>query len=88
MGYRVSKAALNMLMVQDAKYLGRQGIKVFSVCPGLVRSYLRGGSEEQVSAGGRAGDPLNSGRFILDIIEGKRDQDVGKFVWKDGIRPW
>ena len=86
--YRMSKTALNMLMVQDAKVLGKQGVKVFAVCPGLVESNLRGEGEQQRTAGGRAGDPDVSGQTILRIMEGERDADVGKFVHKDGIRPW
>ena len=86
--YRTSKAALNMLMLQDWKALGPQGIKVFAVCPGLVESNLRGVAKEQVTAGGRAGDPEVSGRTMLKILEGERDGDVGKFVHKDGIYPW
>lgn len=86
--YRMSKAALNMLALQDVKLLGRQGVKVFAVCPGLVESGLRGHSEQERSAGGRAGDPKVSGETILSILEGKRDEDVGKFVHKDGVYPW
>lgn len=86
--YRMSKAALNMLMLQDAKTLGKQGVKVFAVCPGLVVSNLRGEGEQERSAGGRAGDPEVSGQTILGIMEGERDADVGKFIDKDGVIPW
>lgn len=86
--YRMSKAAVDMLMVQEYKVLSKKGIKVFAVCPGLVRSNLRGTEEHQVNAGGRAGDPDVSGRLILSIVEGKRDADVGKLVHKDGVWDW
>ena len=86
--YSVSKAALNMLTVKYTKILGEKGVMVFVVCPGLVRSYLRGHSEEEVSSGGRAGDPAVSGQLILDVIEGKRDADVGRLIHKDGVYPW
>ncbi|TAQ89244.1 hypothetical protein B7494_g2445 [Chlorociboria aeruginascens] len=86
--YRSCKSALNMLAVDYSKTLGKQGVKVFAVCPGLVRSNLRGTSEEARSYGGMAGDPKISGNLILDIMEGKRDIDVGKFVKKDGLWPW
>lgn len=86
--YRISKAGMNMLALQDSKTLGKQGVKVFACCPGLVESNLRGEAAEQMSAGGRAGDPDESGRFILGIVEGRRDGDVGKFVHKDGVHPW
>lgn len=86
--YRMSKAALNMMTIQMNKQLAPQNVRVFAFCPGLVRSRLRGESEEAISYGGRAGDPLVSGRAVLDIIEGKRDVDAGKLVHKDGIYPW
>ncbi|KAJ9604942.1 hypothetical protein H2200_010331 [Cladophialophora chaetospira] len=86
--YRISKAALNMLVVEEAKELGPQGIKTFAICPGLVRSNIRGRSEEAVSAGGKAGDPRISGQTILRVIEGQRDQETGKVLHKDGVYPW
>lgn len=87
-GYRMSKAALNRATLQQHKQLHGQNVRVFAYCPGLVRSNLRGESEDAVSAGGAAGDPMNSARGIFDIIEGKRDADVGKFLNVDGTYPW
>jgi NAD(P)-dependent dehydrogenase (short-subunit alcohol dehydrogenase family) len=86
--YRTSKSGLNMWALQDYKELAPQGVKVFTFCPGLVRSNLRGPDEEFVSAGGNAGDPAVSGESILKIVKGERDADVGKFVHKDGVYPW
>ena len=86
--YRMSKAALNMSMLQDAKVLGKQGVHVFAVCPGLVESNLRGRSQQEVTAGGKAGNPDEAGRTILRIIEGGRESDMGKFVHKDGFYDW
>lgn len=95
--YRMSKAALDMLMVQDHKALagngdtnaeGKRGIKVFAICPGLVESELRGSTEEQRTCGGRAGSAEGSGRFIQSVVEGERDEDVGKFVHEGGCWPW
>ena len=86
--YRMSKAALNMLMMQDAKTLGPKGVKVFAVCPGLVESNLRGTSQEARTVGGKAGDPKVSGRTMLRILEGARDAEAGLFVHKDGVYPW
>jgi NAD(P)-dependent dehydrogenase (short-subunit alcohol dehydrogenase family) len=86
--YRMSKAALDMLVVQQHKLFGSKGIRVFAVCPGLVRSNLRGKGEEDVSAGGRAGDPIIPAEMILSIIEGKRDADVGKFLRDDRVLSW
>ena len=86
--YRMSKAAINMQAVQDSKELGTRGVKVFVVCPGLVRSALRGDAEAEISAGGAAVDPIVSAQLILSIVEGQRDADVGKFVHKDGVDSW
>ncbi|KAK5045510.1 hypothetical protein LTR84_009128 [Exophiala bonariae] len=86
--YRISKVALNMLIVEESKELGPRGVKTFGVCPGHVRSNIRGRSEEAISSGGRAGDPRISGQTILRVIEGQRDQHVGKMLHKDGVYPW
>ncbi|KAJ5635926.1 uncharacterized protein N7484_009239 [Penicillium longicatenatum] len=85
--YRMSKAALNMMTVQMHKRLEGK-VRVFAFCPGLVRSMLRGVSEEAVSAQGHAGDPMESGKAIFEIILGRRNDDVGKFLHKDGFYPW
>ena len=86
--YLVSKAALNMLAVFEAGEWGHEGLKVFVMSPGFVRSNLRGESEEARSGWGKAGDPALSGQIVLDIVQGKRDADVGRFVHKDGVYPW
>lgn len=86
--YRSSKAALNMVVIQDWKEARGTALKVFAICPGFVESNLRGTSEEQRTGGGTAGDPMVSGQLILSIIEGKRDQDEGKLIHKDGVYPW
>ena len=85
--YRASKAALNMLALQEHREHGDK-IKVFAVCPGFVRSNLRGTSEEERSGWGKAGDTKESGQGILDIVEGKRDEGRAKFLYKDGEYPW
>ncbi|KAL8705955.1 MAG: hypothetical protein Q9201_000949 [Fulgogasparrea decipioides] len=83
--YRASKAALNMVAILEAKQYSRQGLKVFAMCPGFVVSNLRGTSEEARNGwGGDAKDPEISGKIVLSILQGERDADVGKFVWKDG----
>ncbi|KIW12231.1 hypothetical protein PV08_09507 [Exophiala spinifera] len=88
--YSASKSALNQMMIYESKINAKKGLNVksFAVCPGFVRSHLRGRTEEQISGWGGAGDPKVSGQTILSIVEGKRDADVGKFVHKDGVYPW
>jgi len=85
--YRCSKAALNMLAACYAKELKEDfGCKVWAVDPGLVVTNLLGDPERIRARGG--GDPAVSARTMLDICEGKRDEDVGKLVFKDGVYPW
>jgi NAD(P)-dependent dehydrogenase (short-subunit alcohol dehydrogenase family) len=86
--YQVSKAALNMLAVLESTTHGSKGLKVFAMCPGFVRSNLRGPGEDAISGWGEAGPAEVSGELLLGIIEGKRDADVGGFVHKDGVYPW
>lgn len=86
--YRASKAALNVVMLDEWAIYNTKGLKTFGVDPGLVVSNLRGSSDHARSAGGRAGDPAESGEVVLRIIQGKNDQDVGKVIDKDGIVAW
>ncbi|KAF7713430.1 Uncharacterized protein PECH_001287 [Penicillium ucsense] len=87
--YRMSKAALNMMTIQMHKRLMGKNVRVFAYCPGLVRSRLRGESEEEVSAQGRAGDPMVPGRGLLDIVAGRRDEEAGQFLSAAcGVFPW
>ncbi len=87
-GYRASKAALNMIALQESIEFSETALKVFALCPGFVRSNLRGESEEARSGWGKAGDPKRSGETLLSIIQGERDADAGKFVHADGVYPW
>jgi NAD(P)-dependent dehydrogenase (short-subunit alcohol dehydrogenase family) len=84
--YRASKAALNMYMVQKSKELGKQGIKVWAVDPGVNATNLAG-SVEQATAHG-AKHASNGAQDVVDVVEGKRDDCIGKSVWTEGIRPW
>lgn len=86
--YRMSKSALDMIAITEHYKYGPKGVKVFALCPGLVKSNLRGTKPEQVNAGGRAGSADVSGQTVLSVIEGQRDADAGKFVHKGGVYPW
>jgi NAD(P)-dependent dehydrogenase (short-subunit alcohol dehydrogenase family) len=87
LAYRMSKVALNMLMACHYLDYGKIGIKVFAVCPGYVATNLSGNSPEDMAKRG-AGSPVVSGQTILSIVDGRRDEDVGKVVHKDGVHPW
>lgn len=86
--YRASKAALNMVALQESIEFSETALKVFAVDPGFVRSNLRGQSEEARSGWGKAGSAERSGEFIRSVIQGDRDADVGKFVHNTGVYPW
>lgn len=77
-----------MLAVLKAAEYGPKGLKVFVMSPGFVRSNLRGSTEEARGGWGKAGDPEVSGQLVLNIVQGKRDADVGRFVYKDGLYDW
>jgi len=88
--YRMSKAALNMLVACHHVELGPKGIKVWAFNPGYVVTNLSGtgekGKQERIANG--AGDPKESAEGIVACVDGRRDKDVGKFVNKDGFHPW
>jgi NAD(P)-dependent dehydrogenase (short-subunit alcohol dehydrogenase family) len=84
--YRISKAALNMWAACAAKEGKEQGIRVWTVDPGLVATNF-GGNKEALEQMG-AGSSEVSAQTILSIIEGRRDADIGKLIYKDGVHPW
>jgi len=89
--YRMSKAALNMLMACNKAEYGPKGVKTWTFCPGYVVTNLSGtgeaGLKQRVDNG--AGSPVVSGKNLADIVFGKRDEDEGKFVHDEsGIHPW
>lgn len=85
--YRSSKTAMNMMMLNWAKTLEVDGVKVFGISPGFLATGL-GGMEPDFLRKMGAGDPSIGGTFIKDVVEGKRDDDSGKVINKDGVTPW
>jgi NAD(P)-dependent dehydrogenase (short-subunit alcohol dehydrogenase family) len=81
-GYRCSKVALNMLMLDWNHKVKQDGVKVFAVGPGFLATGL-GGMPEVAKAMG-AGHPSAGGDILKRVVEGERDADVGKIVEKDG----
>lgn len=86
--YRVSKAAINMLALQEYIEYSDTALKVFAASPGFIRSNLRGESEEFRSGWGKADDPEVAGQMVLNIILGKRDADIGKLLHRESVIPW
>ncbi|OAQ99082.1 hypothetical protein LLEC1_07697 [Akanthomyces lecanii] len=84
--YRSSKTGLNMTMREWHRMLKDDGVKTWAVSPGFLATRLGGDQEANKKMG--AGDPALGGGFIKDVIEGKRDADIGKVITRDGIQPW
>ncbi|KAL7006365.1 hypothetical protein EMMF5_004018 [Cystobasidiomycetes sp. EMM_F5] len=87
--YRMSKAALNMLVACDA-YEFKDKIKVFALCPGYVITDLSGEREAKEKAG-IAKSPDHSAKAIFNIASGHRDQEHGLFLHDEElgeIYPW
>ncbi|KAI7532373.1 NAD(P)-binding protein [Hortaea werneckii] len=85
--YRSSKTGLNMLMTQWHRLLKEDGVKVWAISPGFLATGLGGIGAEQLKKLG-AWDPSEGGRFIKDVVEGKRDGETGKVIRADMIQPW
>ncbi|KUI72944.1 Carbonyl reductase [NADPH] 1 [Cytospora mali] len=83
--YRASKAALNMISVCQAVEYGPLGWKVFCYNPGFTASNLSEQNKEEKGA-----QPTSEGaRPIVDMLNGKRDEDHGKFCGVGrGTIPW
>lgn len=82
-GYRCSKTALNMLMLDWNHKLKEDGVKVWGVAPGFLATNLGNLREMVTEMGG--GHPSIGGEMLKTVVEGKRDGEVGKIVNKDGI---
>jgi NAD(P)-dependent dehydrogenase (short-subunit alcohol dehydrogenase family) len=87
-GYENVRGSGAYQVVLEAGEYGPKGLKVFALSPGFVVSNLRGRSEEARTGGGKAGDPEVSGQIVLDILQGRRDANVGSLIHKDGVYPW
>jgi NAD(P)-dependent dehydrogenase (short-subunit alcohol dehydrogenase family) len=87
--YRMSKAALNMATACMHANFQTWGAKVWAYCPGYAITDLTGEGD----AGRKEGNGLvscgSSAGGIIDIVDGKRDDDVGRFLQFGGrILPW
>ncbi|KAL9108428.1 MAG: hypothetical protein Q9227_006762 [Pyrenula ochraceoflavens] len=66
----------------------KRKLKVFAVTPGFVVSNLRGKGEEERSGWGMAGPVEAAGEFLREVLEGKRDGEVGRLIGRDGVYGW
>lgn len=92
--YRISKAALNMLTACMKYNYREDGFKVWAFCPGFVITDLGVSSDKSVDArkvreerGAESSEVSAQG--ILEIVEGKRDEEEDKFLQRyGGTWPW
>ncbi|KAG9192474.1 hypothetical protein G6011_11208 [Alternaria panax] len=73
-GYRMSKAALNMLTAYQYNQLKPNGFKVWAYCPGFVVTDLGGDREQRKENGIESSE--TSAKGLLEIVQGERDADV------------
>lgn len=85
-GYRCSKTALNMLVLDWAHKLKADGVKVWGTAPGMLATNLGGMKEKAIEMG--AGHASIGGKFFVSVVEGARDADAGKLIQRDGITPF
>ncbi|KAI8631637.1 NAD(P)-binding protein [Xylariaceae sp. FL1651] len=85
--YRSAKTGLNMVMREWHRTLLNDNVKVWCISPGFLATGLAGIGAEKLKQMG-ALDPSIGGNFIKDVVEGKRDHDVGKVIRRDMIQPW
>lgn len=86
--YRSSKVGMNMLMREWYRILLNDGVKVWCVSPGFLATGLSGIGPDKMRKMG-ALEPFVGGEFIKDVVEGKRDADVGQVIRNHGkIQPW
>jgi NAD(P)-dependent dehydrogenase (short-subunit alcohol dehydrogenase family) len=85
--YRMTKAALNMFSATTYAHFKDQGVMVWSFCPGFVVTNLAGTRDKRADMGAESSE--TSAQAILDIVEGKRDAEVGTFIGRyDAQFPW
>lgn len=82
--YRASKAAMNMVTADQAVRYEPFGFKVFAFCPGFTASNFSPHNTNENGA-----KPVEEGVTpLVDILEGKRDDEAGKFLHNTGQYNW
>ncbi|KAF7960349.1 hypothetical protein EAE96_000034 [Botrytis aclada] len=89
-GYRCSKVALNMLMLDWNHKVKEDGVRVWAVAPGMCATNLGGGGGlgQELAYEMGSEHPRRGGAIIRSVVEGERDGDVGKIVGRDGVVDW
>lgn len=73
-----------MLMLDWNHKLKADGVKVWSVGPGMLKTGL-GGLPNEMLGKMPLGHPSIGGAIMRQVVEGERDADVGKIVVKGGL---
>ena len=90
--YCISKAALSMSAALYAQRLAPQGVLVFEIRPGIIRTDMiarvEQAYEEKVRAGllpqGRLGEPADIARVVRAVADGLLDYSAGTVIDCDG----
>jgi NAD(P)-dependent dehydrogenase (short-subunit alcohol dehydrogenase family) len=85
--YRSAKTGLNMMMRDWLRVLKEDGVKCWSVSPGMLATGLGMGDPAFLRKLG-ALEPSVGADFVRSVVEGERDGDVGLAVRKAGVQPW
>ncbi|KAH6984468.1 dehydrogenase with different specificitie [Ilyonectria sp. MPI-CAGE-AT-0026] len=93
LAYRVSKSAMNLVMVEWARLLKNDGVAVFNISPGFLATGLGDDKDtgDQIDKGALGAiDPDVGAAFCADVIEGKRDEEAWppKVLRRDHLQPW
>ena len=75
-----------MMMREWARLLKNDGVKTFAVSPGLLATGLGGDTDKLKRMG--ALEPRIGAAFVRRVIEGGRDESMGKIVNRAGIQDW
>jgi NAD(P)-dependent dehydrogenase (short-subunit alcohol dehydrogenase family) len=90
--YCISKAGLSMSAALWAERLAKEGIRVFEIRPGVIRtemiSIVEKKYQERISSGlvpqGRMGEPEDVARAVRAIADGLLDYSAGQVLDVDG----
>lgn len=89
--YRMSKAALNMLAACHRFNFAEWGCRVLAFDPGWCVSNLTGEKGREMRVKGGARDPKEPAKALVDIVEGKKDENITKNGLMDvdgGLQSW
>ena len=75
-----------MMMREWTRILREDGVKTWCVSPGYLATGLGGDAQRNRQMG--AIDPAIGANFVREVVEGARDQGVGKAIRRDGVQPW